>query len=324
MDEFESKLYFTITSEDLEYKRLDIYLAAKIPELSRTLIKKMFLENKINSESEKVKLELKCLPPFGTTISVEIPEPEPSYIQAENIPLEILYEDEFLLIINKSAGMVVHPAPGNYSGTLVNAILHHCPDLKGIGQVKRPGIVHRLDKGTSGVMVIAKEQKTHELLVDMFSRHDLVRKYEALVLGIKMQAEGTIISHIQRNPNNRLKMKAYPSKGKEAITHFKVLSTFKHTSHIECTLETGRTHQIRVHMSELLKSPILNDSVYGFAKEEKHKIKPDIKNIYKDYPHPFLHAKFLSFTHPITQKKLSFSHSPPEIFSEVLKALKNE
>ena len=311
-----------INSEDLsEYKRLDAFLSNKIPELSRSLIKKLFQDGAFSSET---RLELKKMPAVDTKIIFDPGEPKEVDIQAENIPLEILFEDDYLIIINKPAGLVVHPAPGNYTGTLVNAILHHCPDLKGVGHEKRPGIVHRLDKGTSGVMVVAKEQTAHTGLVELFSTHTIDRQYEALCLGVKMPSKGILDAPIGRSPFNRIKMAANVEPSKKAITHYEVIKYFEKFTHIELTLHTGRTHQIRVHLSELLNSPILNDLTYGRTKEEKTKLSGYLKNLLKDYEHPLLHAKKLGFIHPITKEKLLFETPPPKVFQDTLKELEKE
>jgi 23S rRNA pseudouridine1911/1915/1917 synthase len=314
------RITFRITLEDLEkFKRLDAFLAKKNTQFSRTTIKKLFTEGKITSTE---KLELKKMPKLGTQIMIELPPLSETDIIAQNIPLDILYEDEFLLIINKPAGLVVHPAPGNPDGTLVNAVLYHCQDLKGIGHEKRPGIVHRLDKGTSGIMVIAKEQKTHEGLVSLFSRHDIDRKYQAICFGDKLPPQETLKSILGRNPHNRLKMTTHTKQGKNAITHMRVLEIFERFSHVELTLETGRTHQIRVHLSELLHSPILNDATYGRLKEEKQALPDQIKGLIKDYEHPFLHARRLGFIHPITKQNLCFEQGPPPLFTQVLEGFR--
>ncbi len=320
-DDIDKTIQIIIADEDLIHKRLDVLIAKKIPELSRSLIKKFYEQGLIQGPD---KIELKKMPPVGTTITINLPSLEDDDAKPQNIPLEILYEDEHLIIINKEAGMVVHPAPGNPDGTLVNAILYHCPDLRGIGNIKRPGIVHRLDKGTSGVMVVAKEDKTHQKLIDIFSRHDIERYYEALVLGIKIPQEGKLESTIGRSPYNRLKMKAHVKNGKEAITYFKVLDLYKQSSHLELKLETGRTHQIRVHLSELLNKPIINDMLYGRINEQNQRLSPAIKKVFDSYEHPFLHAKILRFKHPMTGKELSFETPPPLIFQKVQEAMKNE
>ncbi len=282
---------FKITDEDHDnFKRLDQFLAKKIASTSRSVIKDLFLKDQITSENCP-KLELKRLPPVGTIIQVIIPPPREADAAAENIPLDIIYEDEHLLFVNKPAGMVTHPAPGNYTGTLVNAILYHCKDLKGVGDQKRPGIVHRLDKGTSGVMVVAKSSKCHEGLVNLFSTHDIERIYHAIV-----------------NVKN----------GKRAITHYKVLEEFKKHSLFELKLETGRTHQIRVHLSGLLRSSILCDPLYGNPKEHLARLGSEYKDLINDYEFPFLHAKVLGLIHPITKEKLHFEVDYPCEFKNVL------
>lgn len=317
----DSLFELVISAEDHDhYPRLDHFLAAKIPEYSRNFLKNLFENDLIYAEDER-KIALKKLPPVGTKIIIEIPPPIDGVAQAENLPLEILFEDEYLVIVNKAAGMVTHPAPGNYSGTLVNAVLYHCPDLKGIGNVKRPGIVHRLDKGTSGVMVVAKTQETHEKLVTLFSKHDLTRIYECITSPIPNKVSGILDSTIGRSPVNRLKMAVGGKTGKRAITHFKTLKTFTRHAHVECKLETGRTHQIRVHLSQLLHSPIFNDELYANVPQQKKLTGAATLDLMADYPHPFLHAKVLSFVHPITQKLLEFNVPPPIIFQKVLASL---
>ena len=330
--DIEDYLTLTISEDDRHnYKRLDQFLADKAQGHSRTFLKNLFLKDQIvvgEDSPTQPKLELKKMPPVGTIVEILVPPPMPSVAEPENIPLEILYEDEHLVVVNKPAGLVVHPAPGNYTGTLVNAILYHCKDIQGVGDQKRPGIVHRLDKGTSGVMVVAKTQTCHEGLVLLFSTHDIERQYEALVMKNRCQTYGTLESMIGRDPHNRLKMKSSSSRGKRAITHYKVLEVFDKHIHMEFTLETGRTHQIRVHTSEMLKMPILCDSTYGSPNEHLMKLGADYKNIIGDYPYPFLHAKVLGFIHPITNKRLRFEVPPPHLFTEVLnfskKSITNE
>ncbi|WPU64875.1 RluA family pseudouridine synthase [Peredibacter starrii] len=308
----------TVTNEDREeYKRLDVYLAQKLPQFSRSTLRRLFDDEEISSD---VKLSINKMPPAGTVIEVEIPPPVPTDLIAENIPLDILFEDKHLIIINKPAGLVVHPAPGHYTGTLVNAILYHCPDLKGIGAEKRPGIVHRLDMGTSGVMVVAKDQATHEGLVSLFSIHDIDRKYEALVGGQPAQQGGTITTTIGRHPTHRQKMAANVKNGKTAVTHYKVLKQYKGAAHMELRLQTGRTHQIRVHMSQMLHTPVLCDPIYGGSDSHLKRTPDSIRQRLIDYPYQLLHAKELGFVHPITKEKLHFTAPPPEIFQAALKA----
>lgn len=310
-----------VISEDdhKQFKRLDALLAEKLPTLSRSLIKKLYERGHFSSTQN---IELKRMPKIGTEIFFTMPDPTDTDIPAQDIPIEILYEDEHLIIINKEAGLVVHPAPGNPDNTLVNAILFHCKDLKGIGNEKRPGIVHRLDKGTSGIMVIAKNQATHEGLVSLFSKHEIKRQYQAIVRGQNLPEHITLNAPIGRSPHNRLKMATHVKNAKLAITHLNRLEVFQYFSHVELTLETGRTHQIRVHLSELLNAPILNDLTYGKSKEEKYLMGNELRSLLKNYEYPFLHAKLLGFIHPITKKNLLFEKGPPKIFQDALSILR--
>lgn len=322
MDNKKSCVEILIIQQDLEqFKRLDAFLADKFSHFSRTTIKRLFDEGHFFCET---KIELKKMPKAQTLIQFFEPEVKETQIVAQDIPLDILFEDDDLIVINKQAGLVIHPAPGNYDGTLVNAILYHCPDLKGIGHEKRPGIVHRLDKGTTGVMVVAKSQAAHEGLVKLFSTHNINRKYQALAYGDKIESFVTVKSLITRNPNNRLKMTSKTDQGKEAITHVKVLSYFQKFSHLELTLETGRTHQIRVHLSEQLNSPILNDHTYGRIKQEGFFLPDTIKTLIKDYEHPFLHAKTLGFIHPITKQDMLFEAPAPKLYKDILDIFQNQ
>lgn len=316
------RLEIKVSKEDISnYKRLDQFLSEKASDLSRTFLRDLFEKGQITSSE---KLELKKMPKSECRITIVVPPPRPATAIAQNIPLEILYEDEHLVFINKPAGMVTHPAPGNYDGTLVNAILYHCKDIQGVGDEKRPGIVHRLDKGTSGVMVIAKNSKCHEGLVKLFANHDIDRYYEALVMGDDLPVGGKLESTIGRHPDNRLKMAANVKNGKEALTHFKVLKYFHKVSHVQLKLETGRTHQIRVHLSSLLHRPILCDSLYGNPKQQMSRLSPYVQSLVSEYEHPFLHAKVLGLVHPITKEKLRFEVAPPKLFCDVLRALASE
>lgn len=310
-----------ITKEDLEkYSRLDKYLSEKLPDLSRSVVKQLFEAGEINCETQK--LSLKKLPPENTEISVNIPEAVDTEIKAENIPLDILFEDEHLLIVNKAAGMVVHPAPGNYTGTLVNAVLFHCNDLTGIGGEKRPGIVHRLDKGTTGVMAVAKSAKAHEGMSKLFAEHDIERIYETIVPAKNFPLTGRIESTIGRHPTNRLKQAINVKAGKHAVTHFRKLDSYGPFHHIECQLETGRTHQIRVHLSVVERTPILFDQTYGNPAQDILRLKKELKT--EDefvYEYPLLHAKTLGFVHPITKEKLHFRAPRPKFFETLLEKL---
>lgn len=314
--EIEQDLEVTVTDSDREnFKRLDVFLVDKLPQFSRSTIKRLFEDDQISAE---IPLSMNKMPAAGTVISIEVPPPVPTDLIAEDIPLEILFEDAHLLIINKPAGLVVHPAPGHYTGTLVNAVLHHCPDLKGIGSEKRPGIVHRLDMGTSGVMVVAKDQKTHEGLVSLFSTHDIERKYEALVVGHMKDLSGTITTTLGRHPTNRLKMAADVKNGKRAVTHYKKIKELGPLTHVELKLETGRTHQIRVHMAQVLHTPVLSDPLYGAGDHHLKKLPEEIGLKLKAYPYQLLHAKELGFKHPITGEILHFTTPPPQIFQDVI------
>jgi 23S rRNA pseudouridine1911/1915/1917 synthase len=309
----------TVTAEDrTTFKRLDLWLVSRLPQFSRSTVKRLFEDEQISAE---VLLELKKMPPAGTVITVEVPPPLPTDLVPENIPLEVLFEDQHLIIINKPAGLVVHPAPGHYTGTLVNAILHHCPDLKGIGAEKRPGIVHRLDMGTSGVMVVAKDQATHEGLVGLFSGHDIERRYLALLAGQPRDLSGTITSTIGRHPTNRLKMAANVKNGKRAVTHYEVKQRFSSASLVEFRLETGRTHQIRVHAAQLLQTPVLCDPVYGSSEQHLRKLPDHLGKELSAYPYQLLHAEVLGFVHPVTKKALHFRADLPEMFRRALSAL---
>jgi 23S rRNA pseudouridine1911/1915/1917 synthase len=312
-----------INEEDLnQYKRLDIYLKEKLKEYSRNFIKNIFEQGLIYCNDENIKLALKKMPKVDTEIIIEIPPPVDTKAKPQNIPLEILHEDEYLIIINKPAGLVVHPAPGHPDNTLVNAILYHCKDIKGVGNEKRPGIVHRLDMGTTGVMVVAKQHKCHELLVEMFSKHDILRKYEALTLKSPNLMQGSVDAPIGRSPYDRKKMRAKVRNSKRAVTKYKVLKKYGNFTHIELTLETGRTHQIRVHLEQILKTPIINDYLYSNPKQQHQILPSKAKDVILNYKYPLLHAKELGFIHPITKKDLHFISKPPKIFLDVLDQLK--
>ncbi len=322
-NEDEEKIILVTDDDRNQFKRLDHFLHAKLPEFSRTFLQNLFLTDDIYSTNTSLKLSLNKMPPANTELVISIPPPIPSTAVAENIPLEILFEDDHLMIVNKPQGMVTHPAPGNYTGTLVNAVLFHAKDLKGVGDQKRPGIVHRLDKGTSGIMAVAKTQKCHEGLVLLFSKHDIERQYEALTLTTKhvlgkLAQSGTIESLIDRSRSNRLLMTTHTTHGKKAITHYKILGQFAHLTHLEFTLHTGRTHQIRVHAKELLNTPLLMDPLYGHPKEQLNRLPDHLKLQLQDVEFPFLHAKVLGFIHPITKSPMRFEIPPPKIFQELL------
>ena len=306
-----------ITAEDArQFKRLDHLLTQRIHSLSRSGLKKLYHQGLI-VPIQKIALEFNKMPPPGTLIHIFLPPPPPEEIEPENIPLDIIHEDEHLLFINKPAGMVVHPAPGNPTGTLVNALLHHCPSIRDVGESARPGIVHRIDKGTTGILVVAKEQPCYESLKELFKNHNIERKYQTLVHGNPIPAQGKLLCTIGRNPHNRLKMKANIKGGKEAVSQYSVVESFQHFAHLELSLQTGRTHQIRVQLSHILKNPVLGDTLYGGRNRSYPSILKELLS-----PYPMLHARQLGFLHPITKQYVFFEKEPHQTFLQVLQYLK--
>ena len=245
----------------------------------------------------------------GDRVEAVVPDPEPYEAQAENIPLDIVYEDGDLLVVNKPKGMVVHPAAGNYEGTLVNALLYHCGDsLSGINGVLRPGIVHRIDKDTSGLLIVAKNDASHRSLAEQIKAHSFTRAYEAVVFGSLRDDEGTVDAPVGRHPVDRKKMCVTQKNSKPAVTHYQVLNRYKGYTHIRCVLETGRTHQIRVHMA-YLGHPVAGDPVYG------------VKNERGSFTGQCLHARQIGFVHPSTGAYLEFTSELPPYFREFLNKL---
>lgn len=289
-----------IVSDLLESIRIDLFLSDYEEELSRNAVQKLCLQGKVLLNDEIIDKKVKVK--NGDIISIDIPEPVKLDTLPENIPLDIVFEDDYLLIVNKPSGMVVHPAPGNLTGTLVNALMYHCKDrLSGINGIIRPGIVHRIDKDTSGLLVIAKDDKTHLGLSKLFAVHNIIRTYDALVLGNFKESSGVIDKPIGRHPVDRKKMAVIEKNSRNAITNYEVVEEYNGYSYIKCKLETGRTHQIRVHMS-YLNHPVLGDPLYG---RENKVSKNDGQ---------YLHAGVLGFIHPITEKKMLFKVEPPEKF----------
>ena len=308
---------FTVAKETVA-KRLDAYLTEKIPSLSRSQAKKIIEGGfvTVNNRSPKTAQKLKEY----DQIAVRFPEPRPLETQPENIPLYVLHEDEDIIVINKPAGMVVHPAPGNYTGTLVNALLYHCPSLTGIGGVARPGIVHRLDKGTSGVLVVAKNDFTHQTLSSQFKKHSIFRLYHCLVYGTMESDQGIVAFPIGRDISHRKKMSVRTKKGRESVTNWKVLSRYRDFSWLEIRPQTGRTHQIRVHLSSI-DHPVVGDPVYGGVRRLVTLKDESFKTQIKKLNRPILHASVLGFHHPRTKGYIEFtSPLPPEI-QEILDAL---
>lgn len=289
--------------------RIDKFLADELPELSRSYIQKLIKEEQITVNGKIVKANYKLSPEdLVVVLQPELKEPD---ILAEDIPLNILYEDSDILIVNKPKGMVVHPSAGHYSGTLVNALMHYCKDdLSGINGVMRPGIVHRIDMDTTGSLLVCKNDFAHQNIAEQLKVHDIKRVYHAIVHGVLKEDEGTIDAPIGRHPVERKKMSINHKNGKEAVTHYKVIKRFKNYTYIQCQLETGRTHQIRVHMASI-KHPLLGDAVYGPAKCP-FKLQGQT-----------LHAKTIGIIHPRTEEYIEVDAPLPEYFSSLLKKLEN-
>jgi len=297
---------FQIT-EELEGERIDKCMSMLIDSLSRSFIQKLIKENKVLVGGVPAKASYKVK--TDDEISFYLPKNVEPDILAENIPLDILYEDDDLIVVNKPKGMVVHPAAGHYSGTLVNALMYHCKDnLSGINGVMRPGIVHRIDRDTTGSLVICKNDTAHNSLALQLKEHSVNRRYRAICMGVLQNDEGTIHSTIGRHPSDRKKMASGVKNGKDAITHYKVIQRFDKYTYIECVLETGRTHQIRVHMASI-GHPLLGDDVYC-----------DRKSPFK-LNGQTLHAMTLGFIHPTTKEYMETIAPLPEYFSHLLEIL---
>lgn len=277
--------------------RLDRFLVEALPELTRSQIKRLIDQGAVSLDGTAAKAGQKLR--GGERIAVDLPEPIPVMTLPESIPLAILYEDEALIVIDKPAGMVVHPAPGHPGGTLVNALLYHCQDLAGIGGELRPGIVHRLDKETSGVLVVSKHDRAHLDLARQFKRHSIRRRYRALVHGLVKQNQGTVDQVIGRHPVDRKKMSVHSRRGRRAVTHWKVLRRFDQDrlSLLELTLETGRTHQIRVHLSAM-GHPVVADALYGNSRPDRRRSDAELEKLLRGLDRQFLHARVLGFVHP--------------------------
>lgn len=294
---------------DEEGIRLDKFISVSNIGVSRSAAVNLIEKESVlvNQKAAEKKQKLRA----GDEITVVMPDPVPYEAKAENIPLDIIYEDEYLLVVNKPKGMVVHPAAGNYNGTLVNALLYHCGDsLSGINGVLRPGIVHRIDKDTSGLLIVAKNDFAHKHLAEQIKEHSFTREYEAIVFGNIKDAKGTVDAPIGRNPNDRKKMCVISKNSKNAVTHYQVTDRYKGYTHIRCRLETGRTHQIRVHMA-YIGHPVSGDKVYG------------IKNEKVSFEGQCLHAGKIGFIHPFTEKYLEFCSPLPDYFENYLLKLKN-
>ena len=288
--------------------RIDKFLTESCPDYTRSFLQKLLKSELVEVNGKPVKSSYKTA--AGDTVTFEVPEAVEAEITAQEMPLDILYEDEDVILINKPKGMVVHPAAGHYEGTLVNGLMHHCREqLSGINGVMRPGIVHRIDMDTTGVLIVCKNDLAHNSIAEQLKVHSITRKYYAVVFGSLKDDEGTIHAPIGRHPNDRKKMSINSKNGKDAVTHYKVLERFHGYTLVECRLETGRTHQIRVHMASIGHT-LLGDQVYGPAKQ------------------PFrlqgqtLHAGVLGFLHPRTGEYMEFSAPLPKYFEELLEKLR--
>ena len=296
--------------------RLDRALAAALPSLSRERLKVLTKAGALTRESKAVR-DPATKVKGDERYTLALPDPEPAHNEPQDIALPIVYEDEHLLVVDKPAGLVVHPAAGNRDGTLVNALLHHCAgNLSGIGGVARPGIVHRIDKLTSGLIVAAKTDVAHEGLARQFADHSIDRRYMAIVTGIPRQSEGRVDAPLARSPQNRKKIAIVAAgKGKRAVTHWKRLELLNDAALVECRLETGRTHQVRVHMASI-GHPLVGDPVYGRGKSGHRKLLNQL-----DFRRQALHAAHLGFIHPVTKGRLSFDSALPSDMQELFTAL---
>jgi 23S rRNA pseudouridine1911/1915/1917 synthase len=306
-----------IVGENEQGLRLDVFLSRKDKDLSRSRAKRLVEDGEVLVEGKSARGS--HLLKLGETVSLNKPPPVSAEIVPEDIPLDILYEDESVIVVDKPPGMVVHPAAGNYGGTLVNALQFHCRDLSGIGGVMRPGIVHRLDKGTSGLMVVAKSDEAHRQLSEQFKNRRVSKHYTALVHGNLRQDEGTVDAPVGRHPVERKKMSTKSRRGKDALTRWKVLERFGAFTLLEAKIDTGRTHQIRVHLSSI-GHPVVGDSVYGGSRRTIET--PEIRAVVKKLTRQALHAGRLSFIHPVTGQEMSFVSPLPEDIGEVIRLLR--
>lgn len=312
-----------IVNKDCKGLRIDKFLADSFPFMSRSQVQRLIKEGNVTCD-ESVIADASFKVRIDDSYQVEVPEAVDAEPAAEDIPLDIVYEDDDLVVVNKPAGMTVHPAPGALSGTLVNALLYHCRDnLSGIGGVKRPGIVHRIDKDTSGLLVVAKNDAAHRFLSEQFFEHSVERTYFAVVYGVPNPLSGRIEGDIGRSPYDRKKMAVVQRGGKTAATNYKTISCSGTTAAlVQCNLETGRTHQIRVHMSSI-GCNLVGDQLY--VKSKKSSIgAPDAetKNFVNNFPRQALHAATLGFVHPKTREKMSFSSEFPTDIKQLLSVLK--
>lgn len=297
-----------IVDGDWEGERADKLLSAVLADYSRSFVQNLFSQELVSCKGKTVSKSFR--PRAGDVVEFTVPEPRMLSLEPENIPLDVKYEDTELLVVNKPRGMVVHPAPGNYSGTLVNALLHHCKgNLSGINGIIRPGIVHRIDKDTSGLLLVAKTDSAHVSLSAQIKEHSLAREYRAVIHGHLRQPEGIVDAPIGRSPNDRKKMCVTDNNSKHAVTHYTVLEEYRDFSFVKLRLETGRTHQIRVHMA-YLGHPVAGDPVYG------------PKNGVSSLGGQCLHAGLLGFVHPLTGERIRIEADLPEYFTDFVRRIK--
>ena len=302
----EEKNIVLVADGEQEDERIDKVLAAYLADISRSFLQKLLKDGRVSVNGRPVKANYRVRE--NDLIAFQIPRAVEPDILAEDIPLSILYEDADVLVVDKPKGMVVHPAPGHYSGTLVNAIMYHCKDgLSGINGVLRPGIVHRIDRDTTGSIIVCKNDFAHQEIASQLKEHTINRRYHAIVCGRLKEPEGTVTGAIGRDKKDRKKMAICPE-GKPAVTHYRVLQTFSQYSYVECVLETGRTHQIRVHMASI-GHPLLGDEVYG-RKSTRYQLQGQC-----------LHAKTLGFVHPVTKEYIEVDAPLPDYFKHLLEIL---
>ena len=308
--------------EDQHGTRLDRFLISTIERVSRTYLQKLIRGGEVTVNDEIVKQPSRQLQ-NGDRVCLTLPPPRPlDTLQPEEISLDILYEDSHLIVLNKPAGMLVHPANSVNTGTLVNALLAHCTDLSGIGGVERPGIVHRLDKGTSGILVVAKTDVVHRTLSVQFEQHSIARQYIAVVCGVPIKTVGTIDAQIARSRRDRRRMTTVETDGRHAVTHYEVLEAFPKFAFVQLTLETGRLHQIRVHLQHI-GHPVAGDAIYGGEQRALNDADTtELKQALAHLKRQALHARLLGFVHPTTDENLTFSAPIPKDIQQVLDALR--
>lgn len=311
-----------LVNKDYKGNRIDKFLSACFPDLSRSQIQKLILSGNVSCD-DVVILDNSFKVKENDAYQIFVPPVVEAEPKPENIPLNIIYEDNDLIVVDKPAGMVVHPAPGAYNATLVNALLYHCQDLSGIGGVKRPGIVHRIDKDTSGLLVVVKNDLAHRFLSEQFFEHSIERTYFALVYNVPNPLKGKIVGNIARSSFDRKKMAIVQTGGKYAVTNYETIETFHNAAAlVKCNLETGRTHQIRVHMSSI-GCNLIGDQVY--VKKQKTTLKGfdnQVKSLINSFPRQALHATTLGFVHPTTKKFMQFSSDFPDDFYSLWQNLK--